>query len=54
MKQAGDGTVANARQDDRAAALLTVPRDPAGQRACHFPLADSGREVRALIASLLL
>jgi len=26
----------------------------AGQRACHFPLADSGREVRALIASLLL
>lgn len=26
----------------------------AGQAACHFPSADSGREVRALIESLLL
>jgi hypothetical protein len=25
-----------------------------GQAACHFPAAESGREVRALIASLLL
>jgi hypothetical protein len=25
-----------------------------GQAACHFPSADSGREVRALIESLLL
>jgi len=24
------------------------------QAACHFPVADSGREVRALIESLLL
>jgi len=26
----------------------------AGQAACHFPSVDSGREVRALIESLLL
>jgi hypothetical protein len=25
-----------------------------GQAACHFPAANSGRELRALIASLLL
>jgi hypothetical protein len=27
---------------------------PATRSACHFPAADSGREVRALIASLLI
>jgi len=32
----------------------TEDRHFAGQAACHFPSADSGREVRALIESLLL
>ncbi len=35
--------------------LLTVERGfSTEQAACHFPAADSGREVRALIESLLL
>ena len=32
----------------------TEDRHFTGQAACHFPSADSGREVRALIESLLL
>lgn len=34
--------------------FFTEDRDFTGQAACHFPSADSGREVRALIESLLL
>ena len=33
---------------------LTTVATPAERHACHFANADSGREVRALIESLLL
>jgi hypothetical protein len=36
------------------ATMASFDRVPVVRTACHFPAADSGRKVRALIESLLL